>query len=155
GRATRRQARARCGLRPMGLAWGPTNGSGTLSHVTLRRLLTTTLVLILFASAVARAEPPRTPAPSHAIVLTRPGFQMAPDGSSRVCVLAGAMPPYDPRVVGRRVEIRVRGARLGVSNDRAWLDTRYFETPVARARLERRGADAILVCELRGDATPQ
>ena len=46
-------------------------------------------------------------------------------------------------------------ATVHLANSRRWLETQYFETPVVRARLERRHHDMVLVMQLRASVTPQ
>jgi hypothetical protein len=123
-------------------------------------------------TASAVASPPRSYAgvvpgnrerPSHVrgapgqtpVVATWPGFQPRADGASRVFVQLTATAAYDVRTEGGRVVVLLRGVRIGDRQARRPLDTRYFETPVTRAYLERRGrADCALVLELRANVTP-
>jgi hypothetical protein len=53
-----------------------------------------------------------------------------------------------------RVEIVFHDTTVHLANSRRWLETQYFETPVVRARLERRRHDMVLVMELRAAVTP-
>ncbi|MFO0695541.1 MAG: hypothetical protein U0230_18415 [Polyangiales bacterium] len=142
------------------------------------RILRTVLISALGLSASAGpslAQPPTAgstaEAPAHgsrgrgrgghgrraaptALVVGRPGFQMGPDGTSRFAVTLSAAPTYDVRSSRRRVEIRIANARIAERNVREPLETRYFETPVLRMKVEPRGHDVYVVFELRSDATP-
>lgn len=87
-------------------------------------------------------------------ILTWPGFQPSADGSSRFFVqTTGPVTASVVRGEGR-VEIVFPATGTHLSNSRRWLETQYFETPVTRARLERRGRDMVLVMILRADVTP-
>ncbi|MDQ3032140.1 MAG: hypothetical protein M3Y87_06970 [Myxococcota bacterium] len=88
-------------------------------------------------------------------ILTWPGFQMMPDGSSRFFVQTTGPVQTDVRVTGERVEVIFPRTGIHLRNSARWLETRFFETPVLRARLERRGRDMVLVMQMRGAATPR
>lgn len=93
-------------------------------------------------------------AAATAVVVGRPGFQMGQDGSSRFVVAVSAAPTYEVRSSRRRVEVRIANARISERNVREPLETRYFETPVLRMKIESRGRDVYVVFELRSDVTP-
>lgn len=87
-------------------------------------------------------------------IVTWPGFQPSADGSSRFFVqTTGSVAATVSRSEGR-VEIVFPNCGTHLSNSRRWLETQYFETPVLRARLERRGRDMVLVMHMRADVTP-
>lgn len=87
-------------------------------------------------------------------ILTWPGFQASPDGTSRFFVqTTGPVTASVVRGEGR-VEIVFPATGTHLGNSRLWLETQYFETPVTRARLERRGRDMVLVLLMRADVTP-
>lgn len=54
-----------------------------------------------------------------------------------------------------RVEVLLQGTRTHLRNTRRYLETRYFNTPVLRARIERRGEDLALVMHMRAPVSPQ
>lgn len=54
-----------------------------------------------------------------------------------------------------RVVVILRRARIHLANNRHPLESRYFNTPVNRAWLERRGRDVAFVLELRTAVPPQ
>ncbi len=87
-------------------------------------------------------------------VLTWPGFQMTPNGS-RFFLQTTSAPVTETKPSEGRFEVILKNARTHVRNTRRWLDTRYFATPVRRARVERRGRrDLAFVFELRTASTP-
>lgn len=104
----------------------------------------------------AGQPPPRASAARRgdAPVVTWPGFQMLPDGRSRFFVQSTAPLRHDVEASAGRVVVLLRSARLHLRTNRLPLETRWFDTPVERARLVRRGRDLALVMELRGAATP-
>lgn len=59
------------------------------------------------------------------------------------------------RVSAERIEVVFPRTAVHVANSRRWLETRHFDTPVLRARLERRGRDMVLVMILRAARTPR
>lgn len=83
-------------------------------------------------------------------VLTWPGFVPLPGGGSRFFVQM-----TEPRVTElhreeHRIVILFDDATTHVRNSRRWLETRFFDTPILRARLERRrGRRMALVLHLR------
>jgi len=99
--------------------------------------------------------PPRAPRqPSEARLMTWPGFQARPDGASRFFIQTTQPVVHEMRVETGRVVILLKQTRLHLRNNRRPLETRYFNTPVSRAWIERRGHDLAFVLELRAQATP-
>ena len=87
-------------------------------------------------------------------VLTWPGFQMTANGS-RFFLQTTSAPLTENRPSDGRYEVVIKNARTHVQNTRRWLDTRFFATPVRRARIERRGRhDLAFVFELRESVIP-
>lgn len=99
-----------------------------------------------------RARRARRPAPVS--ILTWPGFQSTEGGGSRFFVQTTAAIGATVSRTDGRVEILFPNTTIHLSNSRRWLETEFFETPVTRARLERRGRDMVLVMYLRADAVP-
>lgn len=142
--------------------------------VAMRGVLVPVLVAVLALGAVSYAQMPdasgagaatASPSPSTprraarrararpGNVVTLPGFQMLPDGQSRFhCVVHGVASTSQSSSRGR-FEVTVANARLGLSNDRRPLEMRFFDTPVLRHYLARRGNDVALVFELRAEAS--
>jgi hypothetical protein len=87
-------------------------------------------------------------------LITWPGFQMRRDGGSRFFLqVSHAAETQLVRSEGR-FEVLVRATSTHVRNTRRPLETRYFNTPVTRARLERRSRDLAFVFHMRADVTP-
>lgn len=79
---------------------------------------------------------------------------MQPSGGSRFFVQTTGPVTTEVHPSSGRVEIVFHDATVHLANSRRWLETQYFETPVTRARLERRGRDMVLVMHLRAAVTP-
>lgn len=90
----------------------------------------------------------------RAQILTWPGFQMLEGGGSRFFVQTTGAVRTEVRTLPGRVEVVFPGTTIHLSNSTRWLDTRFFETPVTRARLERRGRDMVFVMHMRATAVP-
>jgi hypothetical protein len=90
-----------------------------------------------------------------AAILTWPGFQSLEGGGSRFFVQTTAPVATEVRVGADRVEIVFPKTAIHVANSARWLETRHFNTPVVRARLERRGRDVVLVLQLRAAVRPR
>ncbi len=88
-------------------------------------------------------------------ILTWPGFTPLPDGGSRFFVQTTEPVTPEVRVEENRIVLLFPRARVHVRNSTRWLETEFFNTPVRRARLERRGRDMAFVLYLRGPATPR
>ena len=98
------------------------------------------------------AKPGQTPA-----AVTWPGFQMRPDGSSRVFIQTTV--PVDPNVAagGNRVVVDLGDAKIvGPRANRLPFYTQYFNTPVTSVELvrDRKGKRTQLVIKLRADVQP-
>jgi hypothetical protein len=96
-----------------------------------------------------RRRRPRVPT-----VLTWPGFRPLPGGGSRFFLQMTEAVQPEVSVQSDRVELRFPRARVHLRNSRRWLETRFLNTPVLRARLERRGRDLVFVMRLREAAVP-
>lgn len=91
------------------------------------------------------------------LILTWPGFAPLGDGSSRFFVQTTQPLQPEVRQEEGRVVILFRNTTIHLRNSGRWLETRFFNTPVLRARLERRRRDMALVLVMRPDtrATPR
>lgn len=87
------------------------------------------------------------------LILTWPGFAPLGDGSSRFFVQTTEPMQPEVRQEEGRVVILFRNTSIHLRNSRRWLETRFFNTPILRARLERRRRDMALVLVMRGDVT--
>lgn len=105
--------------------------------------------------AAGRLGPRRRGRRQVSAILTWPGFQMMPDGGSRFFVQTTGPARVDMRVTAERVEVVFHDTSIHLRNSARWLETAFFETPVTRARLERRGRDIVLVMRLRAAVTPR
>jgi hypothetical protein len=90
-----------------------------------------------------------------AAVITWPGFQMRPDGSSRVFIQSTTQLDPQPMASPGRYQLHLPGARIGDKTNRLPLDTRYFNTPVTKVSLSPGRSGATVSLELRADVTPQ
>lgn len=79
---------------------------------------------------------------------------MLDGGGSRFFVQTTGPVRTEVRTLPGRIEVIFPSTTIHVRNSTRWLDTRFFETPVTRARLERRGRDMVLVMHMRATATP-
>src|SRR5688500_5011931 len=76
-------------------------------------------------------------------IVTWPGFQARADGASRFFVqTTSAVQPSTSTTPGR-VTITLPNVRIHLSNNHRPLETRFFNTPVARARVQRRGRNTL------------
>jgi hypothetical protein len=102
-------------------------------------------------------EPPRAGAVRKAdtALLTWPGFQMLPNGGSRVFLQVSKDPRFEVREETGRFVVLLESTRVHLRNNRRPLETRYFNTPVRRVRVERRDKKVAVVLELRGQAVPR
>jgi len=107
-------------------------------------------------------SPPRAEAARRTkrhIVVTWPGFQARPDGASRFFLQSTA--PLVTEVLNEpgKFVLLLSDSAVHLENTRRSLDTRFFNTPVNWARIERRRTgrrrhDLALVLDMRGDITP-
>lgn len=102
----------------------------------------------------SNTPPPRVArvARESGVVLSWPGF--VAEGGGRFFVQSNH--PIVPTVqfLGDRVELTFPRARVHLANSVRWLETQHFNTPVVRARLERRRHDVVLVLHLRTPMQP-
>ncbi len=89
------------------------------------------------------------------VILTWPGFTPLGDGGSRFFVQTTQAQVPELRVEEGRVVLLFRNCGIHVRNSARWLETRFFNTPVLRARLERRRRDMALVLQMRPGVTAQ
>ncbi|MCC6874880.1 MAG: hypothetical protein IT378_11295, partial [Sandaracinaceae bacterium] len=90
-------------------------------------------------------RPRRRGRPVPAAILTWPGFQPLGDGGSRFFVQTTQPVATRVLVEDARVVVVFPRTTIHLRNSARWLETRFFSTPVLRARLERRGRDMALV----------
>ncbi len=92
----------------------------------------------------------------RATLLTWPGFEQRAGGSSRFFLQVSSLIVTEQSTSDNRFELILRNSTTHVRNTRRWLETRFFNTPVTRARVERRGRrDLAIVFHLRANVTPR
>jgi hypothetical protein len=88
--------------------------------------------------------------------ITWPGFQMRPDGTSRVFIQSTtALDPQPLPTTPGKYLIRLPGARVSGETNRLPLDTRFFNTPVTRVSVSVHRDGTQLLLDLRAEVTPQ
>jgi len=124
-------------------------------------------------STPARVAPAPAPAPPVPVVLsgarhvatgherkypypvaTLPGFELLPDGGSRLFVEITRAVNVEERRTQRVLTYVLKGARVVYRNNENSLVTVHFNTPVTRARLLPSGGDLLFSVDLRADAAP-
>ena len=92
----------------------------------------------------------------RATLLTWPGFEQRANGGSRFFLQVSSLIVTEQSSGENRFELILRNSTTHVGNTRRWLETRFFNTPVTRARVERRGRrDLAVVFHLRSNVSPQ
>lgn len=86
--------------------------------------------------------------------VTWPGFQMLPDGRSRIFIQMTGLVSHQVSRTNRRVDVRLKNAKLPGSNNKRRLITRYFNTPVLETRLRARKGDVVVSLQLREAIEP-
>ena len=87
---------------------------------------------------------------ARAQILTWPGFSPLGDGGSRFFVQTTQPVRAEVHAEQTRIVVVFPNTSVHLRNSRRWLETRFFNTPVTRARLERRRGGAMaLVLHLR------
>jgi hypothetical protein len=84
-------------------------------------------------------------------VATLPGFEMLPDGGSRVFVEITKRVDVVERRAPRVITYVLKGARVVYRNNENALVTVHFNTPVSSARLLPSGRDLVFTVDLRAD----
>jgi len=84
-------------------------------------------------------------------VATLPGFEMLPDGGSRVFVEVTRKVDVEERRAARVLTYVLKGARVVYRNNENALVTVHFNTPVTSARLLPSGRDLLFSVDLRAD----
>ena len=94
-------------------------------------------------------------APGGNPVVTWPGFQMTPDGGSRIFVQTTVEVKPTLQKDGPNWTVVIPGVALPPGNARLPLDTQYFNTPVKNARLKaREGGGVAIHIELKAPKAP-
>jgi hypothetical protein len=87
----------------------------------------------------------------YGLIATLPGFEMLPDGGSRIFVELTHNATVAEKRDARTLSYVIRGARVNLRNNENALVTVHFNTPVTRARILPVHGDVVLSIELRAD----
>ncbi len=87
-------------------------------------------------------------------VATLPGFEMLPEGGSRLFVEISEPVGVEEKKTSRTLKYVLKGAHIVHRNNENALVTVHFNTPVARARLLPSGRDLVFAVDLRAEAVP-
>ena len=92
--------------------------------------------------------------PEGALMLTWPGFMMLEDGS--VFFIQTSKPvKFGTKSSEGRLELVIHQTRVHLKNNFLPLETQFFDTPVTRATVQRKGnKDLVMIFEMRRDVTP-
>jgi hypothetical protein len=96
-----------------------------------------------------RVAPPHAPRRKTPIRVTWTGFQMKPEGGSRVFVQLTAEAPYQVTETAHGVQVSIKGARLHLRNNGRALETKFFATPVQKVRASEKGGQVTVLIETR------
>lgn len=103
----------------------------------------------------SEAQPPAAIAAKKGpATITWPGFQMRPDGSSRVFIQSTTALETQPTAAAGKYTLHLPGAHVSGGTNRLPLDTRYFNTPVTKVSLSSDRSGVTLVLDLRAEVTP-
>lgn len=105
--------------------------------------------------AYPRVQRRRERRPRPASILTWPGFAPLGDGGSRFFIQTTDPVMPEVRTEDGRVVLLFRNTTVHLRNSTRWLETRFFNTPVLRARLERRRRDMAFVMHMRAPGAPR
>jgi hypothetical protein len=94
------------------------------------------------------------PAGKSPATITWPGFQMRPDGTSRVFVQSTTPLNPQPSAAPGKYLVFLPGAHVSGGTNRLPLETRFFNTPVMRVSLSVNRDGAQLILDLRADVAP-
>ncbi len=129
------------------VALGATDGTDALAQPPPGAPATTTPGRVRKQTAHAR------PAARAGIVATLPGFELLPDGGSRLFVELTKAATVTEKREARVLTYVIQGARVDHRNNENALVTVHFNTPVTRARLLPVGGNLVFAIDLRADTT--
>lgn len=93
--------------------------------------------------------------PKDALMLTWPGFMMLEDGSS-FFIQTSKPVKFGTKKSDGRLELVLHRTQVHLKNNFLPLETQFFDTPVTRATVERKGKkDLVMTFEMREDVTPR
>jgi hypothetical protein len=96
----------------------------------------------------------KVPPGGEKLQVTWPGFQMLPNGGSRIFVQLTSEVDVDAKMLTKRMVITLKNAEIAGRTNQFPLLTRFFNTPVRQATLVQKGKDTLLVLRLRTDTMP-
>ncbi|HKU41480.1 MAG TPA: AMIN domain-containing protein [Polyangiales bacterium] len=100
------------------------------------------------------APPVAAPRTESKPLITWPGFQMRQDGTSRVFIQStGPLTPL-ATTLGTKFSVNLPGAKVAGNTNRLPLETRFFNTPVARVNIEVQKDGVTLVLDMRASVEP-
>lgn len=94
-------------------------------------------------------------APGEAALVTWPGFQMLPNGGSRVFIQTSVAVQPTVRREGTHLEIFLPTVSLPPGNARLPLDTSFFNSPVSEVHAKRKKGGVVVSVVLRSDVAPE
>lgn len=128
----------------------------------MKRTLTACACVLLGFSSLALAQSYAGVAPGSSVVpeniaappggsamVTWPGFQMTPDGGSRLFVQTTIEVKPDLRRDGGELVLVLPGVSLPPGNARLPLDTHFFNTPLKSARAKPRDGGVQVILEMK------
>ena len=131
----------------------------TALHLTFSRMAKPVVAATGYGYGGGKPKKDAQPAPVRQVarhvagpVATLPGFEMLPDGGSRLFVDLSQSVPVEERKAPGSVTYVLKGAHLEHRNNANALVTVHFNTPVWRAKLVPSGADLLFVVEMRSQA---
>jgi hypothetical protein len=87
--------------------------------------------------------------------ITWPGFQMRPDGTSRVFFQSTVPVPVETSVAPGKFILKLPNTQIAGDNNRLPLETRFFNTPVTRVTLTHARDGVTITLELRAPVAPK
>jgi hypothetical protein len=87
--------------------------------------------------------------------ITWPGFQMRPDGTSRVFFQSTVPVPVQTSLSASKFVMKLPGTQIAGDNNRLPLETRFFNTPVTRVTITHARDGVTVTLDLRAPVTPQ
>jgi hypothetical protein len=93
-------------------------------------------------------------APGAGALVTWPGFQMLPNGGSRVFIQTSVEVKPDLRREGNTLHLTLNSFALPKGNARLPLDTSFFNTPVKSVRAKAKKDAVVVEVELRANVSP-
>ena len=128
------------------------------------------LILVLVGVPVAHSQegiyqgvspgggnpPPKVESiPKGKAMVTWSGFQMLEGGGSRFFIQTTRPVKIETKKSRGRFVLVLKNTRVHLKNNTRPLETEFFDTPVSRATVQRRGrGNAAMVFEMREDVTP-